>query len=480
MIRWPLSATRALVSVLRRAPLHGLRLVATLPPGQFFGGNNLLRARAQIAALRSLGAAVYEFDTQAVYANDRATVQRQASEIVEFRPDAAIGTPHAGYVVQGGMCDRPAGRRNLFIDELELPTILFWDHALTQAAHYLLYPWPESPAQSQDGALATLAAFFHGRNVVHLLPDTGHARELERLNIAPFPANAWYVQGVDRAFVQAGQQADREAAWDEDVAFFGNIYLAGSRQVPYSSDVAIVEFRRKARAACAADWNLPPFEAYSRMFAALDQGTRAALCLVPDQSFYWRFLFDELARVMNADDRLAILQSCGRPVAYYGNFNDPASDALMAGTYRVRGALPYDDALARAFRRTRITIDAANACFINGFSVKPMACFASGGFALTNRRADLGRALGSVADEICFDTRAELTAKVENFLADDRKRTELTREIGSMIRRDYTSEALFARTIPAALDMLKRSAFRRMRRPGVDTSFHPKRRATLS
>src|SRR5262249_22694916 len=151
------------------------------PPRQFFGGNNLLRAREQIAALRALGAAVYEFDTQAVYAADRATVQRQASEIVKFCPDAAIGTPHAGYVVQGAMCDRAARRRSLFIDELEFPTILFWDHALTQAAHYLLHPWPQGPAQSQDGALAALAAFFRGRNVVHLFPDTGHARELKRL-----------------------------------------------------------------------------------------------------------------------------------------------------------------------------------------------------------------------------------------------------------------------------------------------------------
>ena len=52
-------------------PLSGLRLATTLPPAGWFGGNNLVRAREHATALRELGAAVYEFDTAAVYANDR-------------------------------------------------------------------------------------------------------------------------------------------------------------------------------------------------------------------------------------------------------------------------------------------------------------------------------------------------------------------------------------------------------------------------
>ena len=136
----------------------------------------------------------------------------------------------------------------------------------------------------------------------------------------------------------------------------------------------------------------------------------------------------------------------------------------------MRGALPYDQTLGNAFRRTRVTVDVVNAPFINGFSVKLVVCFAAGGFILTNRKADIARALGPLADEIIYDNADELSAKVEYFLTHDRRRRELTRDIGDIARRQYTAEALFARTLPPALDRLRangaargwRSRFRRL------------------
>jgi MoaA/NifB/PqqE/SkfB family radical SAM enzyme len=440
--------------------LSGLRLVATLPPKHFFGGNNLRRAREQIAALRNLGAVVYEFDTAAVYYNDWPKIDQQQREIIEFRPDAAISTPHAGFVIQGCALPDPADlptrrARNLFIDELELPVVLFWDHALTQAAHYSLRPMPETPCDSQGGAREALRSLFAHPNTVHLFPDSGHAEELGKLGIGSFNEDAWYVQSVGRAFADSGVQADAGKSFDDEVAFFGNIYLAASSRIPYAGNAALARLRDQARTSCAADWRLSAYHAYLRAIAALEPDERAELRLVPGQSFYWRFLYDELSFFMNGMERLRVLQSCGRDVAYFGNFNDPDSNAMMSGKYRLRGALQYDGTLAQAFRRTQVTIDVVNAPFINGFSVKLVDCFAAGGFVLTNHKSDISRAFGPLADEICCDSADELAGKLEFFLGHERRRLEVSREIGAIVRREYSGEALFARTLPMALERLK-------------------------
>src|SRR5438477_4312039 len=130
-----------------QAPLSGLRIVTTLPQKDFFGGNNLVRARGQTEALRGLGAVIYEFDTASIYSKDLSRIEQQKRDIIEFRPDVAVSTPHAGYIIQGCSLAEPIGgpgasARNLFIDDLEIPVVLFWDHAITQAANYLFRPSP--------------------------------------------------------------------------------------------------------------------------------------------------------------------------------------------------------------------------------------------------------------------------------------------------------------------------------------------------
>ena len=445
-------------------PLANCRLVATLPPKSFFGGNNLLKAIGHIEALKALGATVYSFDTEPVYAGDRSKIERQRNEIISFRPHAVIGTPHAGYVVQGGMIATPAspqGYRNIFFDDLELPAVLYWDHALTQPAHYLLGPLPAHPSESREGVLIALKRFFQRSNIVHFIPDTGHAQVLEEFGIGSFDKSAWYVQGVGKPFVVCGTKPERNEIYDENVAFFGNIYLAASRAIPYSDNSRIMKLRAKAQTACAADWGLSAFHSYSNAISDLDKDTRSSLRLDRDQSFYWRFMYDELSRFMNGIHRLNILQSCGQPIACFGNFNDPDSSSEMTGNAVVKSSLPYDGELATAFRRTRVVVDVVNAPFINGFSVKLMACFAAGGFILTNRKEDLIRALGPIANEIIYDDANDLAGKVDYFLSNERARLELIHQIGAIIRSKYTSESLFAVTVPAALDRLRVNPGRR-------------------
>jgi hypothetical protein len=158
---------------------------------------------------------------------------------------------------------------------------------------------------------------------------------------------------------------------------------------------------------------------------------------------------------MNGDERLRMLKSCGKEIAYFGNFNDPDSNAMMPDNSLLRGTLPYNAMLARAFQRTMVTIDVANADFINGFSPKLMACFAAGGFALSNHKADITRALGPLAEDICCNDEDEFATKLDFFLTHERRRHEVAREIAAIVRHKYSSEALFARTLPVALERFK-------------------------
>ena len=443
--------------------------MTTLPPAAWFGGNNLVRAREHAAALRDLGAIVYELDTTAAYAKDWVRLDQQKRDLIDFGADALIGTPHAGYAVQPFTRTETNGRPggwtpNLLIDELELPLVAFWDHALTQAAHYVLRPYPEDVHDSRDGALQTLRGLFSHPNIAHFFPDSGHALELSRLGLGSFGEDSWYVQAIGRAFMHADPHLVADNRFDNDVAFFGNVYLAAAKQISYASDPAVGQLRERAREICANDLRASNYQAYLLATAELEIVERERLRLVPDQSFYWRFLFEELSHFVNGEERLRRMQACGKPVVFFGNFNDPDSNAMMPPTILLRGVLPYGSRLAESFRRSRVTVDVANGAFVNGFSVKLVDCFAAGGFALTSHKNDLTRAFGPVADEICYDDAKEFADKLDFFLGHDRRRRELSREIGDIARQNYSAEALFAQTLPTALERIRGRIVRRKRK----------------
>ena len=434
-------------------PLSGLRLVVTLPPRDWFGGVDHARARDQIAALTKLGASVYEFDVASMYMPDRSQLQAQIEGIRAFKPDAVIGTPHAGYAVQGGMANVESGRPfNIFFDQLDLPTVLYWDHFLTQAPYYILHPWPRTPDESATGALDQLRKLLAHPRTVHFFPDSGHIEELRKLGLAAVDDESWFVTAVSMEFVFYGKRIfPFFRKFEDDLAFFGNIYLAASKELPYETESGIRGLRDRALAACAANWNLPPYLAYRQAMRA-----SPAAWLDSDQSFYWRFLYDELSYVANAEHRLRILTASNRPVAFYGGFADPnARDAIADAGCVPRGSVRFGGELAAAYERTRITLDVVNGPFIAGFSPKLLECFASGGFCLTTRRADIKRTFGDLGDAIGFSDDAELAAKIENFLTRSGERRKMSRAIREIILRNHTAAALFTRSLPGALERLR-------------------------
>jgi hypothetical protein len=432
--------------------------VVTLPPPGFFGGLDRRRADDHAAALRALGASVYEFKTEAIYSNDRAMLEHEIADIRTFAPDAVIGTQHAGYAIQGGMIDQPdlaSGRpsRNLFLDVLELPTVLYWDHVLTQAAKYIMRSWPSSPQQSPSGVMQQLKRLMTHPLAVHFLPDSGHAAELDRMGAVAFDYDPFFVTAVSELFVQHGREEHGPPLRPEKLSFFGNFYFAATEQIPYRDQADLRKLRHAALARCEADWDLSPYEAYAAAADETPADSRTKLKLDPNESFYWRFLYDELSIVANGEHRFRLLAACKRPVAFYGGFGDPSSRAVIADrAWLLRESLPYGEFLAEAYRSTSLTLDVVNAPFINGFSPKLLECFAAGGFLLTTRKRDILTAFGGLADAIGYSSADELAAKIDHYLTRDSERRSVTREMQEIIRRDYTAAALFERTLPSAVE----------------------------
>ena len=445
-------------------PLARLRLVVTMPPSRSWHGRDQAMAKGRVHALRSLGAEVFEFDTEPGFRSDRRTLRRQIADVRLFRPDAVISAPHATFATRIRWVEENSREKvvdqvapnNVFIDLLQLPTILYWDHILTQAMYSLPNP-PSGFDNSRGGVIAELRRIFSHPRVYHFIPDSGHIAEVNRLGLGSFDANNHSVPGVPHKYVKYSERLRWRDGYDAKVAFFGNLWLTAAAHFRYPQ-AELMEIRQQALAACASDWNLAPYQAYLNAINSLSSTSRARLRLDVDQTYYWRFLDQEITRVANGELRLRKLAGCRRPVAYFGGFADPESRQIAASAGFVFGKdLPANESLAAAFRRTRISLDVVAAPFINGFSHKLLACFASGGFMLTTRKADISSCLGDdLADAIGFSSNDELAAKVEHYFSSDHERVELVNQIGALVRRDYSTRALLARTVPLALEHIRK------------------------
>ena len=128
-----------------RDSLRGLRLAITIPLESYFGGIDRLRALDSAQALRQLGAAVHEFELEEAYRRDRDSVTRQVDAFKGFKPDAVIAAPHAGYALNDLHGSDPQYQQNLFLDVLDVPVILYWDHVIPQLPNHIISKWRSNP-----------------------------------------------------------------------------------------------------------------------------------------------------------------------------------------------------------------------------------------------------------------------------------------------------------------------------------------------
>jgi hypothetical protein len=443
-----------------KGALAGLHLAITLPPRHFFGGVDRFRAIDSAEALRRLGAIVFEFETDAAYGGDQEVLARQIESLKGFQADALVSASQAGYILQAGMYDRGSDNlfhsHNIFFDVPGLRMIMYWDHIIPQMTRFIINRWPGQPSDSGEGVLSRMRDIMRHPRMAHFIPDSGHVLQLQKMQVVSSATDYSMVTNIPRVFLESGDQNSSRVPTHQ-IAFFGNLYLAAATKIDYGEHAAIEKVRDRALSALQNDWSLAPFYAYADAIEATDHAVRTQFHLYEDESFYWRFLFDELSVVANGEPRFRKINSLGRPICYFGGFADMESrGAAAAAGWTVRETAPYGAALADLYSSVCVSIDVVNAPFIAGFSPKLFECYAAGGFMLTSQCGDLAKAIGDLADLISFSSAEELRSKVDWYLARPHERQQVTREIREIVRREHMAESLLMRTIPIALDTFNR------------------------
>src|SRR5262249_55090558 len=128
------------------------RIVATIPPRQWFGG---LDRRASFTLLKQLqarfGTTFYQFDTTPFLTGGTRFTRQQQDAIPSlraFKPHLAISLSNASY---GLACTVKNGNggANVFTDILKIPLMMLWDHGLFAFPSRILAPLPDRPEDSR-------------------------------------------------------------------------------------------------------------------------------------------------------------------------------------------------------------------------------------------------------------------------------------------------------------------------------------------
>ncbi len=116
------------------------------------------------------------------------------------------------------------------------------------------------------------------------------------------------------------------------------------------------------------------------------------------------------------------------PAGVHGSFADP--DGIpqlrsLISRLEYKGSVDFATELPQVYASSKILVDLTNAAFINNCSTKPICCFAAGGFALFDHKADAVAALGPDADKVMYRDHDELNQKIDHFLTHDTERENL-------------------------------------------------------
>ncbi len=428
---------------------RGLRIVVTRPPTEWFFGLAHQYASLYAETLRSMGAEVLAIPVLPFVAGDGRNAKEIVSEVRRFRPHLAVGLSDAGYAL---LCRWRRGwwwRRelaNIFTEWLEVPTIMIWDHALLQFAPILL-DLPDRPDQSKRGCVDTFRAELSHPLFLHVARDSGHREVMHQLGVLPRERVL-----LMPAFAHPGCAAvegTTPSADAVDLAFFGSVRELRLDRRPARHHQALVELREAVLRKKLERLDVPLWDLFTRGIDALPRPLRSSLQLEPDQSFYWSLLAGEV-EVCQSRLRIAVLQSVGDRLDYYGHFGDPE----LAGPLRLRSeTFAFGGDLGEAFHRARIVLDLVNQGWIHGFGSKVMNCFAAGGFMLLDRKRDFVDLFGPLAEAVSYASLSELGGKVDRYLGNVRERVELSAALGERIRSDYLMPSLIGPILDRALEL---------------------------
>ncbi len=426
-------------------PLRGLRIAITLPPHGWFGGVDYNFAIEMSEELRALGASVFDVDVAGFTSRNEIYIAGVIDRLKSFRPDVAVSLPNALYILH---CVRGDGR-NIFRDILRVPTIMLWDHGLLQLPRQILNHNPESPEESQKGAIRRIRRILDDPLYLHYSPDKGHITALDQLGILEASKVRFFLQPAYPNFVRYGYRSIPRNLFRTTVSFAGNVYVKAARDLPFRKHplLAAIETRvldaKKARLTeCLWDLLMAEIE-------QLSGGDRKQFRLDGNQSFFWNFMHEEIELVGNTEVRLAVLTGLKREYEFFGNFVEPRSTAMLRDQYSIqfRKSLDYFTELPLLFANSDVIVDVINLGYNTGISPKIMGCFAAGGLVLFDYKDDFARIMGDAGQHVMYRSIDHLNTMLDDYLTNPYRRRDVARYLQNRVVTEFSFGVLCKRLL---------------------------------
>lgn len=421
------------------APLKGLRIATTIPPHSWFGGIDYNFAIEMSEELRLLGAEVFDVQIGSFITNNDLYIRDCIQALKAFRPKVALPVPNALYAL---LCRY--GAQNIFKDILQIPTIMLWDHGLLQLPQQILGPLPNRPEDSAGGSIRRLKQVLDHPLFVHYSPDRGHIEALDKMGVIDRAKVRFFLQPAYPNFVRYGYRAAPANAYRTRMAFAGNVYVKGAETLPFRGIPGLGEIEARVIAAKKNRLTECWWDLITAEIDTLDRPTRKRLRLEPNYTFFWQFMHEEIELVGNTEARLGVLTALKREFDFFGNFVEPESIATLRDRYRMkfRKSLDYFTELPLLFMNSDVIVDVVNLGYNTGVSPKIMGCFACGGLVLFDYKSDFHQSMGDLGAQVMYRTLDELNTMVDDYLANPRKRREVSRYLQHRVATEFNFAAL--------------------------------------
>ncbi len=403
-----------------------------------------------VEALRAQGAEVMPFDTSYAYKGDLSLMFPQIQALHDFKPEVVVSSGalqalhcRTGQVVMG---DGRYVPNNVFVDNMQLPTVLIWD-GIAEVFAMLGAPSLD-PRASRSGVLAALRDQINNPLYFHCLLDSNHLDTLRKLGVLETPNVKLRLAGAYPHHVDYGDRP-AEPGFDEEIAFTGNLFSPRPPRGDGRAREIIADFLERIVHPLEADVGHSYWAAVEQALERTADADRRLAALDFDQSFFWEFVAADVLSTTISRTRLAALRACRRPVSIYGLMFDPASVQILAGLPH----LAYKEAkdpvaeLPRLNRRTKVTLDVVTSHFPTGITAKIAGCFASGGLCLFNHKTAFRETFGADAERVMFRDFDDMNAKLDHLLSHERERAELAAHFQGQIREHCTYVGLVAELV---------------------------------
>lgn len=410
------------------------RVVVTQPPPW---GKEREAAAMAWEVFESLGLSLFKLDIALLMSDATEAIAAHLADLRAFAPQAAIATPNAGYALNAMV-----EGRNVFLDLLQIPTLVTWDSVVQFPVQLMGGNVPPTPKWSQGGMVERTRAVMNHPLLFHAAYDRRQIADMEELGLIEPGRVVHTPVFAYQKFIDHGLTWDPAASMIEQVAFTGTITTGGMDEILARQPVLPAIEQRAIHERGLLD---PVWQAFLAAIDAFPEEVRLAHKMDRDQSYFWRLAWEIMSCQANPHDRGKVLGAIRHPVAYYGRLNGPQgqlTDMWPRVTYR--GDLDMLDELPQLNARTAITVDVVNRIFPSGFTAKIASCFAAGGFCLLDWRPEFLDVFGEAGAQVMYRDTDELNGLIDHFLSHPRARAELADHLGQQVRERLPARKIYA------------------------------------